>query len=417
MDEEKAAKTLTAVLAKNFGIQVVQDQLYKDKIVKNAFCVVQFSEPFIMGYDQFYMKEPDSEGNKYRFGFANTDRTRKQYTNIHHSLQEAVDDEEKCKGANYFFVGELVQEKDRGAHLFVTPYSIIGKKETQNLRNLFYKNVPVDIVSAMDTLGITDYVDLYRLYHSNSMNNGKFLEGYYIYLKLENMLKKLDFERYDNYIQQSRIEMLTRMSIEELNKKLDKNVHPLTLYEPSSRGEERYAIKQGIERTKNETKTYAPFGKWLYLLPDFLNFVFTLPLEDQNVETNKNILKLLAGNVDYIGILSREYFDGKHFQEYFDCLDAEKQEKLVDSLKTLQERNPINDSFLWSKGFKDVGMDYLRLYREDAETFIDYFRSRNPEEKKVIMKDIMECEHVNEKAINWLNENEPDLIREVSFNG
>jgi len=417
MDEEKAVKTLASLLAKHLGSQVVQDQTYKNKFTKDAFYVVQFSEPFIIGYDQFYMKNPDSDGNKYRFGFVNTERTKKQYHSIYDTIQDTVDAEEKYKGANYFFASEPVQEKDRGVHIFITPYSIIGKKEAQKLRHLLYKNVQPDIMSAMHTLKITDYTGLYKIYSSRSME-GSFLESYYACLRIENMLTKLDFERFDSNIIQSRIEALLGMKIEEFNKKLDKNVRHIILYDPYSKGEERFATKANLEHTKNEIQTYSAFGKWVSFLPDFLNLVFTLPLEDQNIETNKKILSLLASEtIDYIGILSKEYSKGKHFKEYFTCLDDKRQENLVDSLKTLQERNPVNDSFLWSKGFKNIGMDYLKIYKEDPDTFIDYFSSRSLEEKKVIIKDIMESEHTNEKVINWLNEKEADLIREVGFDG
>ncbi len=414
MDEEKAAKTLTAVLAKNFGAELVQNKQYKDKLVQEAKYFYQFSDPFIIGFDKFYAKDADIDGKHYRWGFVGSDRTEKEDHLIYKTLKEVIS-QEGCGGANYFFTDEHTEE-GKGINFFVTPYSIIGKKEAENLRMLFYKNVHPDIMSAMHTLGISDYTELYKLYSSNSMNE-VFLGSYHAYLKLEDMLTKLDFERYDSNIRQSRIEALLGMSVEELNKKLDKNVQPVYLYEGYSKSEERYTVKNRIEHTKNEAKAYSMFGKWLYFLPDFTNFVFTLPLEDQNVETNKNILRLLAGNLDYVGILAKEYLKGNNFKGYFSCLDAKKQEKVVDALKALQDRNSENDAFLWSQGFKSIGMDYIRLYKEDASIFIDYFKNRSQEEKKIIMKDIMECEHVNENAINWLNENESELIREVGLNG
>ena len=57
------------------------------------------------------------------------------------------------------------------------------------------------------------------------------------------------------------------------------------------------------------------------------------------------------------------------------------------------------------------------LYKEEAEEFISYFKDRLSEEKKVILKDIMECDFINDKVTEWLNQNESDLIREASFNG
>ncbi|MDP2906428.1 MAG: hypothetical protein Q8O03_00660 [Nanoarchaeota archaeon] len=416
MDEEKAVKTLTAALVKHFESQVVQDDFYKEKLIKEAKYFFQFDDPFILGFDKFYMKDADLEGRHYRWGFVGKERTEKECPNVYSTIKNAIDAEEKYKDVNYFFIDKPEGDKDKGVNFFVTSYSIIGKKEAENLRRLFYKNVHPDIISAMHTLGLSDYTELYKLYTSNNMGE-VFLGSYHAYLKLENMLANLDFERHDSNIMQSRIETLLGMGVEEFNKKLDKNVRPIMLYDPYVRGGDRFATKSGIDYTKNEAKTYPLFCKWINQLPDFFNFVFTLPLEDQNVETNKNILKLLAGNIDYVGILAKEYSNGKNFQEYFDCLDTEKQGKLVDSLKTFSERKPINDSFLWSKGFQDLSLDYLTLYQNKPEDFIDYFKTRTIEEKKVIIKDVMDTDFVNEKVIDWLNQHESDLIREVGLNG
>jgi len=410
MDEEKAVKTLTAVLVERLGSQVSQDYMYKEKLVKEAKYVYQFSEPFIMGYDQFYMKEPDSDGNKYRFGFANTERTKKQFTQIHGSLREAVDQEEKCKGANYFFAGELIKEKDRAAHFFVTPYSILGKKEIQNLRNLFYKNVPPDIMSAMHTLGIEDYTDIYKLYYTGGLDN-KFLDNRSIYLKLVDSLKNLSWGIYHNIVK-GKFEEFMGSSLEDLKAKLYDNVSHDFSYND---GKEVY--EDPVKKIITDLEKHTLIGKYKDLPSHFLDFIFTIPYEDQNIETNKEILKRYSSHINSIRILAKEYTSGEHFQEYFNCLDFGKQEKLVDSLKTLSEKKPINDSFLWSKGFKDLNLDYLILYQNKPKEFIEYFKTRNFEEKRIIIKDVMDCEFTNEEVIDWFNQNEQDLLREVGFNG
>lgn len=151
---------------------------------------------------------------------------------------------------------------------------------------------------------------------------------------------------------------------------------------------------------------------------EFVDFVFFyLPVEEQSIESNKYILKS-SQNLDFVtAVLSKEYSEGKHFQEYFDVLDKEAQDKVVKSLKVFSGRKPVYDSFLWSKGFKDINLDYVNMYKKDANIFIDYFSKRDPEEKKVIIKDVMNCDFVNEKVADWLNQNEPDLLREVGLNG
>ena len=90
--------------------------------------------------------------------------------------------------------------------------------------------------------------------------------------------------------------------------------------------------------------------------------------------------------------------------------------KIVDALKHVPH-NPAYDSFLWGKGFKDVDMDYLGLYKKDAEAFIEYFTGKSPEEKKILLEDVFDSDTVNEEVIAWLDENEPELIREVGLNG
>lgn len=61
-------------------------------------------------------------------------------------------------------------------------------------------------------------------------------------------------------------------------------------------------------------------------------------------------------------------------------------------------------------------IDYVSVYKNDAEKFLKYFKLLNKEEKKDALQKIMECEYDNEKVNKWLNENEADLLREISFN-
>ena len=59
----------------------------------------------------------------------------------------------------------------------------------------------------------------------------------------------------------------------------------------------------------------------------------------------------------------------------------------------------------------------MRLYKKDYQEFIEYFRNKKQDEKKTILKSIMNCDYTNEDVASWLHENEIELLREVSMDG
>jgi hypothetical protein len=61
-------------------------------------------------------------------------------------------------------------------------------------------------------------------------------------------------------------------------------------------------------------------------------------------------------------------------------------------------------------------IDFLSLYKNDSDKFMNYFRLLNKEEKKEVLKEALDCEYTNEKVTEWLSEHETDLLREISFN-
>ncbi len=162
-------------------------------------------------------------------------------------------------------------------------------------------------------------------------------------------------------------------------------------------------------------KSYIDNNNSSNLRDDFYNFVFSIPYEDQNIEWNKTFLRYHKVS-DYVDILINEYTKGKHFQEYFECLpNNDKQQRVVRHLTSVKERDLSHDSFLWSQGFKEVNLDYMNMYKKDSQKFIEYFKSKEKDDKKIILKAIMDCDYTNKDAADWLNENELDLVREVSM--
>lgn len=416
MDEEKAAKTLTAEIVKRFGSKAVKEKAYKDRLFSTASHCFQVSGSFIIGYDRFYFDDKDTKKNCNDWRFVNSRRNERGGYVCHPTIEQAAQKEKNCDSANYFFIDDQVTvsqisgNTNGGMSFFVTPYSIIGKKEIENLRSMFYKDVPHSILSAMHTLKIEDYVEPYGIYSKGGIDE-QFLEDYTDYLKLVASLSSLEWAS-SGCVKTEALETLLGTSLDDFNRRNKYKKIP-----SSSDRYGSYVYKYNIQDTIKVFVKYASAVKYEALLPGFLGFVFSLPYEEQNLGENKNILKTFAHDIDYIGILAQEYSKGRHFEDYFSCLDSKKQRLVVDSLRPVSERNPICDSFLWSNGFKDVGLDYLRLYREDADGFIGYFSSRSLVEKKVMLKDVMGCDFVNEKVVNWLNEKEHDLVREVGLNG
>ena len=307
MDEEKAARILARELGDKIGRHIVFEESSKDRLIRNSTYFDQIEEPVFYTIKENYIT------------FAKTSE---------YLTKSLVSSYKSFADANYFFMQNrhvtLSDTPNPQSHFIVTPYTLIGESEKQNIKKLCYKDVPENILNAMKMFSIDNYIESYESY----INNCK---GY------------------------------------------------------------------------NQSD-------------DFLNFIFSIPYEDQNIQCNKFLLKNSKVR-DYHEILTNEYVKGKSFQEYFDCLDNDCQQKVAKYLTNVKERNLSHDSFLWSKGFKETKLDYMQDYKENANNFIKYFKTKNHEDKKTILKDIMNCDYTNKAVADWLNENEIELLRKVSMDG
>ena len=415
MDKEKAIEILTEELTKNLDISIVRDARWQDELKEKSMHFYQHSNPFIAGH-RYYpnikcTNDKDEETIEDGWRFTNSKHINKEHY-LYHSLDKAIDAEEKYKRANYFFIDQPVADKSsgssNGSSFFVTPYSIIGEKEINHLRKYFYKNIDQNIASAMKTLDIQNYSELYKLYSQGSMDE-EFMGNYGLYLKFVNSPSCLVYSN-SGYGERCMIENYFQHSIRDLNKK----IHGI-LGKESNLPYEKWIAKGDLKFKKNEFEKYTPIGRYKDMLPDFLSFIFSMPYEDQNIHVNKEILKSYAENMDYPEIMANEYASGRHFKDYFLCLNPAQQKNVVRNTKNAHKKDLTHDSFLWSKGFKEISRDYMNLYQHDADEFIDYFKSRNQDDKKTILKDIMNCDYTNKTAEDWLNENETELLRESSF--
>lgn len=149
----------------------------------------------------------------------------------------------------------------------------------------------------------------------------------------------------------------------------------------------------------------------------FLEFVTNLPYEEQNIEFNKVLIKIIPINFDLISLMTREYSKGKYFKEYFEALNSYRDPKdVVEAIKGL-ERKPDHDIFLLKKGHIMGEDSAMALYKDDAKAFINYFQKLSGGSMKMVIEKIYDEPFVNQEVVDWLNKNHNDLLREVGFSG
>ena len=413
MDRERAARMLAKELGDKYGRVEVLENSQKDSLIKNASAAYQVGNLFFFefNHNKFSIPEYNHNGEK-------------TLAELVHKHSPSFAD------ANYFFLENVhIQSREYGenrSRFALTPYALIGEKEKTSLRKMFYKNVSPEIAYAMRSLGIENFIDIYKDYKEPP---SKLVASPFVTKVLKEDLETLktfvDFSlnlEYDSDGEVSKKMFNSFGGIESLNNLLKRN--KLLPIESSYKHGEAYVHKTGvwvvvkhIQNSIESLKTFSKEGN-NDLTDEFVDFVFFyLPYEEQNIESNKHILKT-SPHLDFVAAaLSKEYSEGKHFKEYFEIVDKETQHKIVESLKSLPNRKPVCDSFLWSKGFQNINLDYMSMYKGDTDAFTGYFIKRSLEEKKAIIRDLMECDTTNEAVVNWLNQNEPDLLREVGFNG
>ena len=396
MDKYKATTTLTERLAGHFGKLIISDSSSKEKILADS----KYSYP-VGNYIDMYL-ERDLPRVCYRIGLIDGRDIRSQKI-------EGVIDKIVSPEANYVFLSDKVSLGDYKCLVSLTPYAIIGPKETEAVKNKFYKDYDINVREAIRTLGIQDFFEMYRHYFDNGSKLKKLLFSF-----REELLNFLDSREYD-VDDETRIDAFERtFGIENLNsnfRKLGVNF----FIDPRGRNFIKKSAVVTLSKMLKECECQL-FPREQYKI-DFLKFVFELPYEDQNIEMNKVLFKSFKKDLNTDFILLEEFKQGKYFKEYFELLDKDGQEEIVSLIKESNLKNPEYNAFLWSKGYKNVDLDYLSLYNKCSQGFVEYFQSRSTEEKKMILNDLMDCEFTNNEVVNWLNENEQDLIREVGFNG
>ena len=401
MDRYKATKILAKELAKHNGQTIISDQNYMKKLLDESDHVYASGNPIEFG--AYFCT-----GTPRQTFYDLTNEAR--FPNLEEFIEANVTEE-----ANYLFDSRNPISRSSLVKGTLTPYLIIGIKEIEYIRRKFYKNYNLKIREAVSSLGIKDYFELYNLY-SSEKNFAGCLEFSKFRQETISFLSQMIYDK-DSEVNLSNFTGIHQ--IDKLNSTLKRLGIHLSLKTKNNNG--KWIQKQNITNLIAALNKGNPNFHNLRnnindekLIHDFYRFAFEMPYENQNIESNKSILKRHSQILDINLILLKE-FQGKHFKEYFEVLDAENQKIITRLIKSSGIKNTVNNSFLWSKGFREIKLDHMNLYMEDADRFIEYFESSKQDDKKTILKDIMSCDYTNKTADDWLNENEIELIRETSF--
>ena len=391
MDNRTATLTLTEKLQQLGYVNLVADTAVKSYLLENNKSVILY-----LGNDcSRFIDSKEIDLSK------DTEFDKLSLSNL----------KQKYPQANYLFVEKNKSGLDgKLNNSFITPAAIIGEEEERILKREYYKDVPYFVRKALEILDIPNFIADYEIYSSI----GTDIDTQKLEIKLtfnkENSsqfyfpFKDTDSIEIGDIIQGKKTKRYYLIERIESNKMFGPRFKDAELKIPAN-------LDQGL----CEIGALKPIFKLYNITHKFIKFAFTLPAQEQNINLNKNILKTIS-NIDTITeILYNTYLNDKNFRQYFEIVNKEAQNQAFNALRQVQERNSTYDLFLWNKGFKEVNIDYMNLYKKDSQEFIEYFKSRKPEDKKTILKGIMNCDYTNEDVANWMNENELDLIREVSM--
>ena len=393
MDERTATLTLTEKLQQMRYVNIVIDAAMKSHILDNA-------KSSILNLGCYNSEVIDFN----EIDFSKNTRE-KEFLKI----------KEKFPQANYIFAeGNKTGLEAKLGKTLITPAAIIGKEEERILKNKYYKNVSYQIKWSLDILKIPNFIEAYKFYSSLNPQDVDIKK-----LECQNTVKKNKSILYIPFKEKDRVEigdiiqgrvtgkfyLVEKMGDDRIWGSRFDDVELKTPCKPDEYGACKYEIMKKILKYNFE------------ISEEFKTFIFSLPQEDQNIEINKIILQTIKNPNMKCQILYTAYCEEKHFPKYFGIADIDAQKQAVNALRSIKIRNPYYDLFLWDKGFKNVNLNHMHLYKKDTDLFIDYFGSRAESEKKTILKDIMACDYTNNQVAKWLEDNEVDLMREVSMDG
>ncbi|MDP2906433.1 MAG: hypothetical protein Q8O03_00685, partial [Nanoarchaeota archaeon] len=328
MDKRKATLTLTEKLNELGCISMVTEPAVKSYLLSNAKSVVLDLKKG--GRVVTHCVDP------YYFSLSNFESETISRSRLPIGLSGYT-------AANYFFTEKHYDSS--GSRFFATPAAVVGKAEERVLREIFYKNVPDNVLKAFEALQLPNFVEQYKNYLLLFKEQDVILlKDNCVYIPFEEGMKV----ELGDIIQGAKSK--NYYVVEEIEKEGDIKGHRFedtALTIPSKEGPVSDCSRDNLIKFKKKVMTFNP---------SFLEFVFNLPDEDKNLIADKVILKSID-SVIVCDVLMKEYSRNKIFKEYFSDLSKDVQEKAVEKIKCLPNQNTFLNSWLFSQGF-DVKMSH-----------------------------------------------------------
>ena len=391
MDKRTATLTLTEKLQQMGYVNLVADTAVKSYLLENTKSVILY-----LGDDSSrFIDSKEIDLSK----------------DIKYDKLSLSSLKQKYPQANYLFAEKNKPGLDgKLNNTFITPAAIIGEEEERILKKEYYKDIPYFVRKALETLEIPNFIADYETYSSI----GTDIETQKLEIKLT-FNKENSSQFYFPFKENDSVEIGDIIQGKKTNRYyLIEKIESNKMSGPRFKDAE-LKIPANLNHGFCEIDDLKPIFKLYNITQEFIKFAFVLPAQEQNINLNQKILKTITNIDTIIEILYNSYLNGNNFRGYFEIVNKEAQNQAFNALRQIQERNSSYDYFLWDKGFKAVNLDYMNLYKKDSQEFIEYFKSRKPDDKKVILKGILNCDYTNKAVADWLDENEIELVREVSM--
>jgi len=143
-------------------------------------------------------------------------------------------------------------------------------------------------------------------------------------------------------------------------------------------------------------------------------------LSRANPDRYAEVVRKLKEEFGYKGVRkSFEQFEyvfelSKRGSNVLEAIEYLSNKELKGKVKKLNEDN-VGKIYEFTKKLNQFTFDEFEISEEDSELFISYFDTKNEEEQKHILKDLMNCKYDNEEVIAHLDQNYSSLVREVGF--
>ncbi|MBL7100810.1 MAG: hypothetical protein ISS23_02535 [Nanoarchaeota archaeon] len=172
-------------------------------------------------------------------------------------------------------------------------------------------------------------------------------------------------------------------------------------------------------------KKLARYNSWKAYSKIFtkLNSEFNYEIIDGDHKQIDNLIELA-----YLGSKTCEAIDSL-ISSYWTILTkrysklGEKLKKWEDDNSSLKEitSDDIDEikkivKYIWNRNLENMKIKHKCFYKENVQEFVKYFSNiKDTEEKEAVVRSILNCSYENKDAIQWLNNNESELIRKIGL--